>query len=692
MKINRRLRLPCVLAVWFCAVLGGRAADTADLGPSLLFNRADAARFNERARTEPWLAEVRADLLRRAETWPADHLAKCGLTEWSAPWERGGWGGDYICPEHGARLEYSPAHNICPVCKKDFHGWPYDYYIFAWRHGDNSASARDLGLAYLLTGNGVYAAKAKKILLAYAEIYPALSIGSHKDWPKPGGRSGGRVTSQTLNESDWVIEMAFAYDLIRETLTPAERTLIERDVLRSASDVIARRPRSLGNWTARHNAAHLAVGLAIHDSALVDFALNSEFGFRDQLRRSLTAEGVWREGSWGYHFYALSALFLSQEMAARAGLAVPELDKLRLALNAPLENALPDGTLPNFNDSGFTRLAGTAPRYDTGFRLFGDRRYLGVVRSAPRGLEAALWGSEHSGEGEIPALSSAVLPEIGFATLRVAGSDHTVAVKFGPHDGGHSHFDRLNFVSYAFGRLQAVDPGTQSYAFKTHKTWDRVTLAHNTLVVDEVSQKESAGKMLEWHPSAEVSAIRLADTTSYPGARLERLLVHTAGYTIDVFAAAAQDGKPHHFDWIYHNAGTSSSPLALAPYADLPKSNGYQHLADPRAAVTAEDWDATFTQKDSALRLRMLGETGTTVVLGTGLGSDLAVPVPFALARRLGTATRFITLLEPFQRASQVRSVRLIAPDTIRVESAAGTDEIDIAAGHFKFTRHPALP
>ncbi len=692
MKLSLVLRLSLLLPA--LGALRALAAEPAPAvpPPSLLFNRADAARINERARTDPWVATQRDDLLRRAEAWPADHLKRFGLAEWVAPWERGGWSGNYICPEHGVTLVFSPGHNVCPVCQKDYHGWPYDHVIILRRHSDNSNAVRDLGLAYLLSGNTAYAAKAKKILLAYAEFYPALSIGSHKDWPRPGSRSGGRISSQTLNESDWVIEMAFGYDLIRETLTPAERTFIERDVLRSASDVIARRGRSLGNWTARHNAAHLAVGLVLQDKALVDLALNSEFGFRDQLRRSVTSEGAWHEGSWGYHFYAMSALFLTQEMAARAGLAVPELGKLKLMLDVPLECVLPDDRLPNFNDSGFTPMSITAARYETGFRIFGERRYLKVARSAPRGLDSLLWGAENVGEGEVPELRSSVLPETGFATLRAAGSDYTVAVKFGAHAGGHSHFDRLNFVSYAFGRGQATDPGSQSYAYKTHKTWDRVTVAHNTLVVDESSQAESVGKMLEWHPGDTATAIRLEDTTSYPGVRLERLLVHTAGYTLDVYAAEAKDGKTHRFDWIYHNAGTAASPLALAPYPALPQQNGYQHLSDPRAADTASEWEATFTQKDSSIRLRMLGEAGTTVVLGHGLGEDLSVPVPFALARRQGATARFVTLLEPFQGDSRIRSFRLVAPDTVRVESAAGVDEIVIAPGRFKFTRHPAQP
>lgn len=662
-------------------------AAAAERPPALLLGPADFDRIRATARAEPWAGQIVADLRRMAAEWPASHLREYGLATWAPPTEGGGWGGHYICPEHGVGLRASPGHNLCPVCRKDYHGWPWDHVIYTRRHLDNARAVRDLGLAFRLTGEAAHAAKARAILAAYVALYPTLPIHSYRDWPQTGHRSGGRVTAQTLNEADWAIAMAFGYDLVRETMTAEERAGVERDVLRNASDVIARRARSLGNWTTRHNAAHLAVGLVLPDRALIELALEAEFGLRDQLRRGLTAEGPWHEGSWGYHFYALEPLLLAREMAARAGLPVPEAARLKLALDAPLACVLPDGTLPNFNDSGFTALRAYARFYDVGYRLFGDRRYLRVVRDGERGLDALLWGATDTAEGPLPELASNVLPEAGFATLRAAGSDHTVAVKFGAHGGGHGHYDKLNFVSYAFGRLQAVDPGTQSYAFKTHLTWDKATVAHNTVVVDETSQAEAAGRLLEWHPGAIATAVRLSAGPAYAHATLERLLVHTADYTIDVCDARATDGAAHRFDWIYHNAGTASSPLALAPYGALPVKEGYQHLARPHAAVTAQDWEVTFVQEDTTLRLRVLGAAGTTVVLGTGLGQDLAVPVPFAMVRRSGTAARFVSVLEPSRGSGRVHEARLIGPEVLRVAGEHGVDEINLAPGRFAFTR-----
>jgi len=116
----------------------------------------------------------------------------------------------------------------------------------------------------------------------------------------------------------------------------------------------------------------------------------------------------------------------------------------------------------------------------------------------------------------------------------VKGSDHTVAVKFGPHGGGHGHNDKLTFISYAHGAHLATDPGTQAYGAKSHNTWDKTTVAHNTLVVDEQTQAQATGKLLEWNPGPDVTEIRLSAGPVYPNIQIERTLVLTKDYLLDI--------------------------------------------------------------------------------------------------------------------------------------------------------------
>jgi oligo-alginate lyase len=610
--------------------------------PRLLTSPADLERIQRLAKSDKWAADAVRHLLAEADRWPQTYVAKYGLTEWAIPTEGGGWSHAYVCPEHGARLSERGGKNVCPIDGKDYHGYPIDNVVYSHRNTDNAAAARDLGLAFRLTGKLEYAAKARRILEAYAAIYPKWPI--HDNNNKLDTRTGARAMSQTLSEASWLVPLAFGYDLVRDTMPQADRDRFERDLLRNAAAVIRRNNAGASNWQSWHNAALLGVGLLTSDRELVDLALDGPGGFKFQLREGITPDGPWHEGAWGYHFFALQPLLLTREMAVRAGIALPEAAALKRMFDAPLLCVFPDGTLPNFNDSGYTNLNDEARWYEMGYRLFADARYLTIANAAPRGLESLLWGAKTlPAATAATALTSALLPDAGVAILRARGSDHTVAIKFGPHGGGHGHYDKLSFISYANGHRIAADPGTQAYAAKTHATWDKTTIAHNTISIDGKPQAQSTGKLLEWTPGPDKTTIRLSAGPVYPGVEIERTLVLTAASLLDTVDIRSTDGKPHDIDWIYHAFGALSTDLPLTPYTNLPTDNGYQHLAKTKAAVTSADWQATFGPE----RVSMQAASDTTVVTGEALGPDLRVPVPFVMARRHATTTRFVTRYEP---------------------------------------------
>lgn len=368
-------------------------------------------------------------------------------------------------------------------------------------------------------------------------------------------------------------------------------------------------------------------------------------------------------------------------------MAVPEAAALKRMLDAPLACVFPDGTLPNFNDSGLVKLDGEAEYYDIGYRLFHDARYVPVIRDGSRGLDSLLWGAGSLPNGESPALASDVLRDAGVATLRARGSDHTLAIKFGPHGGGHGHFDKLTFIDYANGAHLAVDPGTQAYGAKTHATWDKMTVAHNTVVVDEKTQASATGHLLEWVPLPYVTAVRASAGPVYPNVEMQRTMVQTGAYILDLVEVHSTDSSVHHFDWMYHNFGRASTDLSLEPYSRLPHDDGYQHLTGDRAAHTGEAWQVTFTQPRSNLQLRMLGAPQTTVVLGNGLGPDLRVPVPYVMARRTGAEARFVALYEPYSQAPPKTTFRELAPNKFRVTLPDASDTISVEPGKFSLER-----
>ncbi|MBL8179478.1 MAG: heparinase II/III family protein [Bryobacterales bacterium] len=565
------------------------------MGQPALFTPDDLRRVEETARGASWASEVRNQVLRAAANWPQDHLTRYGLTQLALPAEGGQWPLWYVCPTHGVNLQFqAPATHRCTVDNRTYTGWPYDQVILSRRHNELAGAARDLALAWRMTGETKYAEAALWILKQYAEKYLAYP---HKDVNnRANTRSGARASAQTLDESVWLIPLAWAYDSLAGSaaMSESDRVLIERGLLRAAVEVIQRNDAGISNWQSWHNTAIAAVGFALRDKSLVEQAIDGKSGFRFQMRNSVIGEGFWYEGAWSYHYYALDPVVQLAEMAARSGFDLWEDVNLRGLFSAPLRLAFADGTLPAFNDSNSVSLFSVARLYEIAFARLGDPLYAAVARRGSRGREALLFGAPELPAVDLADLRSEIFADAGFAVLRGPQSDHTVTMKFGPHGGGHGHYDKLGLVSFARGGILSVDPGTQSYAAPTHNTWDKVTVAHNTIVVGEKTQNEATGRLLWSDLRPEYSAASAEAGAAYPEVRMKRSLLVTAEYTVDEAEAVSTDKVSRQFDWVYHNNGSLETDLPVTPFSGFPSTNGYQHLTDNRALETGESWQVRF--------------------------------------------------------------------------------------------------
>ncbi|MBN2498778.1 MAG: heparinase II/III family protein [Deltaproteobacteria bacterium] len=565
--------------------------------PRLLLDADDFNRVQAWATSHSWAEAELAGIRARADGWPEDHNARYGLSSWELPPEGGQWTLWYVCPDCGVSLVYEgPGRNVCPVCGRNLTGWPYDQVIYAWRHSDAARAAQDLGLAYRLTGEIAYADEAAAILLAYADAY--LGYPLH-DVQGGQGSSGARASAQTLDESSWLIPLAWAYDLIADSpaLGDADRAHIEHDLLRAAVAVIRRNDAGESNWQSWHNAAVAAVGFGLEDARLAAEALYGQSGFLFQMAHSVSADGFWYEGSWGYHFFALSPLVQTALMAEMAGLDLFAEPGLHDMFASAVRFSMPDLSLPPFNDSGRQNLSAERDLYEVAYaRYLEDELVVPLVDEA-RGREALFWGLEQLPGISARALGSLIFADAGYAVLRAGGSEraHYLALDYGPHGGWHGHFDKLGFVSFARGEVMGLDPGTQSYAAPTHETWDKQTVAHNTVVIDEHSQAEATGVLIRSVLLPDVGFARADAGPVYPdSARLVRTLALLPDYALDVFQVDSTDGASHQIDLVYHNAGGASADLALEDYSAFGDENGYQHLQACRAAAADSGFSVTF--------------------------------------------------------------------------------------------------
>jgi len=680
MKVVRIVQTAVLLWSSLSVFANGQIAASSNrsLDPHLFLTLQDFAARKALVQREPWAKAALATVLKEADGYPRDYLKRFGLTKVEAPDKTALFAHWYVCPETGTHLEFRPPnHNICPDTGKDYQEWPISDVHYHSMHDMLSHDAMMLGIAYRMTGKQIYAQHAAEILKLYADKYKDYPIvdnyGKQSNW-------GARVYSQTLNESIWLIDMTFAYDLVRgsEALRAADRMHIENDLLiPSAATVVRGHKEPTDNIQSWINGAQAAVGFELGKKALIDEAIDGPLGFRYQMK-NYVHEGFWIEGSWGYQFYAMRPLTATAEMAKHDGMDLwkqePALASMFLA---PLGVVLPDGNLPGFNDSHGVSLYSNAPLYELAYENTHDPRLLAVLDNVPRmSKESLLFGVDSLPKTVASSLKSAVFPESGYAMLRAKHSDLNVIMKFGPHGGGHGHYDKLGEIVYAEGRVQAVDPETQLYGMALHKEWDQMSVAHNTITADELRQDRATGRLIAWKDEKDFVAVTANAGPVYPFADLTRSILVTDEYALQVDRAHATDGKTHSFDFNYHNYGKQTLNLQTEPYSGFPKVNGYMHLEQPRRGETSGNIKTRFDNDGTTMSLEVLGGVPTEVFQGVAPGPHPAIKVPFVIVRRKGKDIEFISLLIPSKAGTPRITASRGRSGTVTVHGAGWMDTV----------------
>ena len=366
---------------------------------------------------------------------------------------------------------------------------------------------RDLTHGFRLFGGSGIARVLGDVLLEYARVYAGMPLHSARMSPDAIQWSA-KLTHQTLNEAMLSFDWARAYDVISSAgvLTPAERVVIEGNLMRGAAEAIRRNNAGLSNWQSHHNAALYALGALLNDRGLTGFAVTS---FEGQVRGSVFAgDAMWQETSVMYHYFAAGALFrlalvarnhagldlfnwryegpdetgspvvgfangggLSQRLAFRG--------TIEALLTAPLALVLPTYVTPRLqDDDGFSALAG-CEWWETGRVLWPQRA---VFRQATRAFcrrpgpihlmyqsvqvntiaetieNTSNESTRTSMESEFP-LGSAVLGDAGYVVQRLEAAgrrQYYVTMHWGPFLA-HGHYDKLALVW--FHGTAPSDPG-----------------------------------------------------------------------------------------------------------------------------------------------------------------------------------------------------------------------------------------
>ncbi len=616
--------------------------------PGLILNRAELDAIKAKTRTSAWARGLLGDLVAEADRWASQDI--------TIPDRKGQWMHFYACPQDGTHLEtVSDTAHRCPACGKVYSGEPYDSVVIRNRHMALGEAGVDLGLAYQLTGDRKFLSAARGIVLGYADRYLSYPVVD-KDG-KANASDGGRVFCTLLNESNWLIPICWAYDLIAEDLSESERKHVCDDMLHPAgAEVIRRRNLKIHNIQCWANSAMGLAALCCGDGELAHHAIRSEAGLDAQLSKGILDDGFWWECSWGYHFYTMQALWPLTEAVRHIGTDVYT-TRYKALYDAPLRFAFPGLTLPPLNDSGGgSRVTDRCETYEVAYARWGDARHAGLLQRIERKGRLALCFGVPDLKAESPETRESVnFPAGGIAILR--DPDGTlVTLDYGPHGGGHGHPDKLGIILHSAGRVMAPDPGSIQYGAPLHLEWFKTTVSHNTVSVDMTPQKPCTGTLLAFETGGDAQVASASADDACPGVRFRRTVALLSGGVV-VDLCELEGDEEHVYDWIYHNRGAFSCALPLrALDGNIGEAHGYQHIRGPRSARTDGDWTARWDDGDAGVCLAVAGATGTEVFAGEGPGNPPSAMLPLVIARRRGEAARFVTALVPYRdRAPEAR-------------------------------------
>ena len=584
---------------------------------------------------------------------------------------------------------------VVPVPKDPGGGYTHE------QHKRNYKAIYLAGQLYRVTGQQAYADYVRDLLLAYAELYPTLA-----DHPARANQNPGRLFWQVLNDAVWLVHSVQGYGDIRETLSEADRRLIDDQVFRRAAQFLS--VDSQATFDRIHNHATWAAagvgmtGYLLGDDDLVERALmgsdkSGATGFLRQTELLFSPDGYYTEGPY-YQRYALMPFMVFADAIAkhdpdrhifqwRDGILLKALQTtIQLTYDGyffPFNDALRDKSLntdelyhgvaiayAETEDPGLLDIAGSQGRTiltDDGLKLARD---LAAGKARPFPFRSLLLSDGPEGD------------QGAVAILRHGeGDGHMALVAKNTSQGmGHGHFDKLSWQLYDNGHEIVRDYGAARFLnivakeggryLPENETWAKQTIAHNALVINGASHFGGDQKLADLHAPQQLYYDARADlqisTATIDSAYPERAVTMTrslalldvaglnAPVVIDVLNASG-DG-PLTYDLPLHYTGQimeTGFPVSrnLAQRPVLGDANGYQHIwVDGTATLAADTAFMTWILGGRFYTYRFVPQDGLSVILGESGANDPHFNLrrePMIIQRKSGGSTAsFVSVLE----------------------------------------------
>ena len=450
------------------------------------------------------------------------------------------------------------------------------------RHKKNFVIAQKAGALYQILEDDKYAEYVRDMLFQYEAMYQDLPVH-----PKPHSYARGKLFWQCLNDSNWLLYMAQAYDSIYNFLSEEERQRLNQNLFRPFADFISIGNPQFYNRIHNHstwgNAAVGMIGLVMDDQELIDRALygieddglevglkdddggfikveGQKTGFLANLENPFSPDGYYTEGPY-YQRYAMYPFLI---FALAMDNVKPELKVfqhkdgvLLKAVNALLNLSDAEGNFFPLNDAqkGMSYFsASLVTAVDIAYHYGEQNPQLlsvadkqGQVLLDQSGLSVATGLRDGKAQPFVKQsinLSDGVEgDEGGVAVLRYGEEDLALVFKYAAQGLSHGHYDKLSFSLYDrgdeviqdYGLVRFVNIGQKGGGnyLQENQSWAKQTIAHNTITQNQESHFKGKYELGSQHHSElhffdgsrdDIQVVSAREANAYPGTELHRTM------------------------------------------------------------------------------------------------------------------------------------------------------------------------
>jgi len=600
--------------------------------------------------------------------------------------------------------------------------WFVAYYCHWLWYSHIIPAVLDLSRAFLLTRKDVYGRKCLVMLHRIAQYYPDMDHNKQSRYATEFAPSYQGKIVNYIWETNVIRHLAESVANLRPYITHDRARIVgmrHDELIRFLEDRLLLEGiagihggKIVGNYGMHQNAMLVILKALAREEETkreLDQLLNNPAGgywhqgLRYALDNYIYREGMSFENAPGYCFTWSSNLISIAQHLDSLGMKFPDIDKLRNMLEAPDRLVCLGKFTPAIGDSGSVT-SGRA-RLSPGdaakaYRMFRSPSFAKHTKPGFTSYEDLFLPP--LSENEIGQASkryslgrrSDCLGGYGLVILRAKRLECSM---FFGRMNGHGHFDRLGIELFGLGQRVMPDLGYPQFAAesKSPPAWERNTISHNTVTVNERRQDTgSAGWLGMFHCSRLVQVAEASAPRTYQDAPMYKRTVALIGrehpFLLDIFRVTggrAHDYSVHGLDGKFRTHGIvlSGRPGTLAggdvpygylyddPELETPdkarsyysyRGSGYSYLYDARGGTPTGPWWAEWGSPKATLRLLFPAASQEAVVAKGNPPLRPGNPrcLTYVMLRNRGEAlaSTFASVGEVYAGKGRIRSARQV--------------------------------